>query len=89
MNELKNLLSQGNLKIGKDTLIFNLTAAKNCPSEKLGLCEHAKICYAKKAERLYPSVLPFRMRQSKYWDNCTAESFAADMLNIISKNVSY
>ena len=85
MNELKNLVSQGNLKIGKDTLIFNMNAAKFCPSEKLGLCPHAKICYAKKAEKMYPQVLPFRIRQANYWDNINAETFATEITEIINR----
>ena len=84
MEQLKNLLSQGNKKIGKDTLIFNMNPAKHCPAEKLGLCEHVKICYAKKAERLYPAVLPFRIRQANYWNNCTAESFTSEIIDIIN-----
>ena len=82
---LKDLVSQGNLKIGKDTLIFNITPAKYCSSEKLGLCKHANICYAKKAERLYPSVLPFRIRQFLYWENCTADQFASEIIEIIKR----
>lgn len=83
--ELKNLLSNGNLKIGKDTLIFNMNSAKDCPSEKLGLCEHPAICYAKKSERLYSAVLPYRRKQTVYWDNCTAETFVSDFLDILKR----
>ena len=85
MENLKNLISQGNLKIGKDTLIFNMNPAKFCPSEKLGLCPHANICYAKKAEKMYPSVLPFRMRQANFWINCNAETFAAEITEIVNR----
>ena len=85
MEQLKKLVSQGNLKIGKDTLIFNMNAAANCPADKLGLCKHADICYAKKAEIQYPAVLPYRNRQAIYWDECTAENFTAELLNIISR----
>jgi len=58
--------SIGNLKIGTDTLIFNMGSAHNCPSAKLGLCTIPK-CYAKKAEYLYPNVLPYRNEQEAFW----------------------
>lgn len=58
--------SIGNLKIGKDTLIFNMGSAHNCPSAKLGMCKIPK-CYAKKAEYLYPQVLPYRNAQESFW----------------------
>lgn len=64
MNTFK--YSIGNLKIGKDTLIFNMGSANNCPSAKLGLCKIEK-CYAKKAEYLYPSVIPYRNEQEQFW----------------------
>jgi hypothetical protein len=48
-------LSQGNGKL-KDVLIFDLPTGKTCPN-----CEQCyKTCYARKAERCYPNVLPFR-----------------------------
>ena len=84
MNVLESLLSNGNLKIGKDTLIFNMNPARYCPSDKLGLCKHSDICYAKKAEKMYKQVLPYRIRQSKYWNNCTAEKFVSDLVNVIN-----
>lgn len=47
--------SYGNAKLPKSTLIVNLTSAEHCPSAKLGLCQVADICYAKKCERIYPN----------------------------------
>lgn len=64
----KAMMSNGNTKIGNDTMIFNLTSAMDCPAKKLGLCKICKQCYARKAEYLYPNVLPYRRRQAKYWD---------------------
>ena len=59
--------SIGNLKIGTDTLIFNMGSAENCPSAKLGLCKIPK-CYAKKAERRFPkTALPYRNEQEAFW----------------------
>ena len=73
--------SVGNLKIGKDTLIFNMGSATNCASGKAGLCELYKTnnCYAMKAETQYPQILPFRTRQEEYWLNNDAETIAEDI----------
>lgn len=57
--------SIGNKKLPDGTAIFNMNPAKTCPSMALGLCQCAGKCYAFKAERLYPQVLPFRERQQK------------------------
>lgn len=75
MKNKKIYVSNGNRKIPKDTLIFNMTSATDCPSRKLGLCKHCNICYAMKAERLYPYCLPFRRKQAKQWSNISPESF--------------
>lgn len=75
--------SIGNKKIGKDTIIFNLTPALQCPSDKLGLCSIAKECYAKKAEIQYPSVTPFRKRQAKQWEQITVDEFVKDIQTIV------
>lgn len=55
-------ISFGNKKLPKDTMIFNIPAVVTCPL-KTSLC--AKICYAKKAERLHPPVLPARQHNLK------------------------
>lgn len=76
MVELKTLLSNGNMKVGADTLIFNFTAAIDCPADELGLCPVFNKCYAKKAERQYRDVLAYRRPQEEVWDCHTASSFA-------------
>ena len=48
-------------------MIFNMGSAKDCPSRKLGLCKVAGICYARKAEIMYPNVLPSRDSQAIDW----------------------
>jgi hypothetical protein len=73
-------VSFGNNKLDKSIAIFNMNPAMTCPSDKLGMCKVSKICYAKKAERQYPAVQPYRERQEKYWDTCTAEQFVDDLL---------
>lgn len=52
--------------------------AKYCPAKELGLCQLGNRCYAAKAERLYKNVLPYRLRQYKYWGESTANGIAAD-----------
>lgn len=87
--ELSHLVSSGNKKLPKSTAIFNMGAATNCPSERLGLCQAIYkgkvICYALKAERLYLGVLPYRMRQEAYWKGHSAEEFIIDFVLINSK----
>lgn len=75
------LVSNGNHKMGKDTLIFNMTSATDCPSRVRGLCQlsDSSKCYAMKAERQYPSVLPYRRRQYDYWSTTTATFIASDL----------
>jgi hypothetical protein len=85
MENLKQLLSIGNRKLGKDIAIFNMQPAKLCSSEKLGLCKLCNKCYAKKAELIYPAVLPYRMRQMYYWEQITAKQFCSEFFSAISK----
>ena len=81
----------GNKKIGKDTLIFNMGSATNCPSKKLGLCKHCDKCYALKAEKMYPQVLPFRQKQEKYWLNTSIDLIIDDFVLALTKhkNIKY
>jgi len=74
------ILSHGNKKLGKDTLIYNISSATDCASKKLGLCKLPCKCYAMKAERQYPAVLPFRRRQAKAWAQLKARQLAAHIL---------
>lgn len=59
---MKKLMSYGNRKLPTTTAIFNLPAVKTCPNATK---ECIKYCYARKAERMYPQVLPFRNRNLK------------------------
>ena len=52
------MLQKGNIKLPKQTLIFNLPSGITCPNSTK---ECRKWCYAKKAERMYPNVLPHRI----------------------------
>lgn len=73
----------GNLKIGEDTLIYNMGTATECPSAKLGLCSlaHKKWggngkCYALKAEAMYPASKAFRSIQAIQWETFSATEIA-------------
>jgi len=72
--------SQGNKTIGDDTYIINICSATDCPSKKLGFCKIPKECYAMKAERLYPTCLPYRRRQTKIWDMNSGEEIALQLV---------
>lgn len=80
------LVSKGNHKIGKDTLILNITSATDCPSRALGLCQVPGKCYAMKAERMYPQVLPYRRKQTEYWDQHNSEEIARDLADVIKRS---
>lgn len=74
----KLTLSKGNMKI-KNTLIFNLPTVKTCPMAT----EACKaFCYAAKAERMYPNVLPSRTNN---FEASRSESFVQDMIEAINK----
>ena len=51
------VFSYGNRKLPAETLIVNITSAKNCPSDKCGFCNINDKCYAKKCERIYKNYL--------------------------------
>src|SRR5574343_650785 len=74
-------LSRGNRKLKQGYLIWNLPAVKTCPGST-AICR--KLCYARKAERVYPDVLPCRM--SNYHDS-KKESFTDDMIMLIEKTL--
>lgn len=77
---MKIEFTKGNKKLPKTTYILNVGSASDCPSDKLGLCEVSKACYAKKAEIQYPDVLPFRKRQRAVFSRCKAETIANALL---------
>lgn len=71
-------LSDGNRKI-IGAKIWNLPTGLTC--RKGVLC--SKICYAKKAEKMYPGVLPSRMRN---YEESKKITFADDMIKLLSKS---
>lgn len=81
MNNLESLISYGNSKLPRNTAIFNMNSATDCPSKARGLCQlcDVKKCYAMKAELQYSSVLPYRRRQEKLFNRITPDQFASDL----------
>lgn len=83
---LYSLLRAGNSKLPETTAIFNMSSARLCPSRKLGFCQAVKngknCCYADKAERMYPSVIPFRNGQTAYWLRVEADEFVESFILI-------
>ena len=74
-------LSKGNKKMTNGFLIWNLPARKTCPGCTAICC---KACYAMKAERMYPSVLPSRERNLI---DSKKETFTKDMIQLIEKQI--
>jgi len=71
-------ISPGNRRMKIPT--FSLPAEKTCPNST-PLCR--KYCYAKKAEKAYPNVLPSRKRN---YDETTNWNFPRDVVNWILKH---
>ena len=93
---LASLIQPGNIKIPKETAIFNMSSATDCVSLAMGKCKACvfdeklqklrTVCYALKSEKDYrPNVLPYRRRQEEFWLDVTAESFVIQFLIINSK----
>ena len=80
-----DVASFGNKKLPKTTMIINFTSATHCPSKLAGLCKVSNICYAMKAERLYPSVLPYRERQAQFFSDNSVEYIASEYISIIKR----
>jgi len=60
-------------------------AAQDCPSKALGFCRVGDRCYARKAEKLYKNVLPYRTRQHNYWRNTAENSIAVDFDRLLKR----
>jgi hypothetical protein len=82
---IKSLIAFGNSKLPKTTAIFNLSSANDCPSKRLGLCEHPDACYAMKAERQYKVSRLYRDRQAEVWLRLSAEEFISQFLDLAGR----
>lgn len=87
------IYAMGNLKLGEDTLIFNMGAAIDCPSRKMGMCQVCTgggKCYALKTELYHKddkgSAIRARRLQGKQWDKFSVEEIARQMTEIIEKH---
>jgi hypothetical protein len=78
MNGNKKLQNNENIRF----MIWNLPAVKTCPF-RTAACE--KSCYAKKAERVYPQVLP--SRENNFQDSLQAD-FVENMIFTIEKELN-
>jgi hypothetical protein len=91
---LADYISWGNNKIAKNTAIFNMNSATDCPNadtsednqSETGLCQVPfSQCYAHKAEHVYPDALPYRRRQEYLWDSLSAEEWAGAFKELVSR----
>jgi hypothetical protein len=71
----KSYFKAGNKKLGRDTIIFNITSGTDCPCAHDKVCDVLKHCYARADERFRPNALAYRRRQTKFWDSVTPEQF--------------
>lgn len=77
-------LSAGNKKLPYNTLIFNILSELTCPF-KTSFC--ASKCYAKKAERLYPSVRASRKNNLKRSQNVNFKDDVFSMVSAINEKM--
>ena len=83
---LSDYIQFGNNKIAKHVAIFNMNAASDCPNRESENCQVPwESCYAGKAERQYPAVLPYRRRQEYLWDCMTADMWAEAFGHIVDR----
>jgi hypothetical protein len=84
-------LSFGNNKVAKNTGIFNMNSATDCPNadsseenqSDVGVCQVPwEMCYAHKSENIFNNALPKRRRQEYLWDSMDADTFAAALLRV-------
>lgn len=75
-------VKRGNSKLGKNTLIINITSSTDCYSKRLGLCAIPNRCYAMNPEYRFPQSLPYRRSQEVIWDNTPAEDIAYQLIEM-------
>jgi hypothetical protein len=81
------LYSVGNKKIGKDTVIINIHTATDCPAKDQ--CLLRNVCYAWSNERLRPSVIKYRIRQERLWEEKDDKFFINELKMIKSGQLKY
>jgi hypothetical protein len=84
--KILNVNTNGNRKLRNTEntrfIIWNLPAVKTCPF-RTAMCE--KSCYARKAERIYPQVLP--SREQNYTDSLSPD-FVPNMIHTIENELN-
>ena len=84
-------LTFGNNKVSKNTGIFNMNSATDCPNadsteddqSEVGVCQVPwKSCYAHKSENVYPNALKKRRLQAYLWDCSDPTTFAEALLRV-------
>ena len=87
--ELRAHLKRGNIKIGKDTIIYNLDPAHDCAALELGLCKvGSAACYAYNTERFRKQALPYRRRQRYLWGKYASWDFFDTIMAIQKRSRS-
>lgn len=90
-------LTFGNNKVAKNTGIFNMNSATDCPNADsdednptdTGVCQVPwAACYAHKSENIYPDALKKRRLQEYLWDNIGASIFAKAFSRVKSRKRS-
>jgi hypothetical protein len=90
-------LTFGNNKVAKNTGIFNMNSATDCPNADstesdqtdTGVCQVPwESCYAHKSENIYKDTLKKRRLQEYMWDNVDAVTFADALLRVKARKRS-
>lgn len=66
-----SVMTYGNAKLPKTTLIFNHSCATECPS--MEFCPYVKQCYARRDERLYKAYKARNMRNRDWFKTASIE----------------
>jgi hypothetical protein len=83
---MRPLVTHGNLKLGKDTLIFNITSAHNCVSNLINKCKIPEgKCYAKRIEVYRKHSKGFHEQQTMFWDVLPAWFIALNLRLVASR----
>lgn len=78
-------ISRGNTKLSSAVGIFNLPAVKTCPNCK----SCASSCYAWKAEKIYPMVLPCRERNYEASRSPHFVPMVVELVKSMSRSLRY
>ncbi|MGL5689732.1 MAG: GP88 family protein [Bacteroidales bacterium] len=65
------VVSFGNIKLPKSTMIFNMSTATNCPS--MDFCTYVKVCYARRMERIYKMYKKRNERNYEWFQHATVD----------------